>query len=294
MAKKSFSENLRNLFGMHQQPDESFFEDLEDTLVEGDLGARTAYAIVEELRTVCRSHNLSGRDQITAALTDLLSPWAQEYHFEIPDGKVSLIMVFGVNGVGKTTTVAKMASHFISKGVSPIVLAAADTFRAAAIEQLQHHGDKTGCRVIAHQHGADPSAVVYSAVDAVRSAGGGLVIADTAGRLHNKENLVRELQKIDRTGSGRADIGCYKKILVLDATTGLNGLRQAEVFHEHIGIDALVLTKYDSTARGGTILSAGKELSIPVAFIGTGEMYQDLETFDAKRYIREFLGDTSR
>lgn len=203
MAKKSFSENLRNLFGMHQQPDESFFEDLEDTLVEGDLGARTAYAIVEELRTVCRSRNLSGRDQITAALTDLLSPWAQEYHFEIPDGKVSLIMVFGVNGVGKTTTVAKMASHFISKGVSPIVLAAADTFRAAAIEQLQHHGDKTGCRVIAHQHGADPSAVVYSAVDAVRSTGEGwLSPIPPAASITRKTSFVsfRRLTGPDRDG----------------------------------------------------------------------------------------------
>ena len=290
MAKKSFSENLLSLFGLHQTLDDSFFEDLEDMLVEGDLGVRTACAIVDELRTVCRTRSLSSREQIVAALSELLLPWAREYRFDIPRGKVSLIMVFGVNGVGKTTTVAKMASHFSNTGISPVILAAADTFRAAAIEQLQHHGDKTGCRVVAHQHGADPSAVVYSAVEAARSSGGGLVLADTAGRLHNKENLVRELQKIDRTGSGRADPGCYKKVLVLDATTGLNGLRQAEVFHEHIGIDALVLTKYDSTARGGTILSAGKELSLPVAFIGTGERYQDLAVFDAKRYLEEFVG----
>ncbi len=294
MAKKSFSENLRNLFGIHQQLDESFFEDLEDTLVEGDMGARTAFAIVEELRTVCRTRDISEQEDIIAALTELLSPWAKEYRFDIPSDKVFLIMVFGVNGVGKTTTVAKMASFFTANGVSPVVLAAADTFRAAAIEQLQHHGDKTGCHVIAHQHGADPSAVVYSAIDTVRSSGSGLVIADTAGRLHNRENLVRELQKIDRTGSGRADPGCYKKILVLDATTGLNGLRQAEVFHEHIGIDALVLTKYDSTARGGTILSAGKELSLPVAFIGTGERYEDLELFDAQQYLGEFIRGEKR
>lgn len=290
MAKKSFSENLRNLFTVHRQLDESFFEELEDSLVEGDIGAKTAYAIVDELRKVCRNGNITERDDILASLTALLSPWVRESRLEIPQGKLSIFMVFGVNGVGKTTTVAKMASYYASAGISPIILAAADTFRAAAIEQLQYHGEKTGCRVVSLQHGADPGAVVYSAADAARAAGGGLVLADTAGRLHNKENLVRELQKIDRIGSSRADEGCYKKILVLDATTGLNGLRQAEVFHEHIGIDALVLSKYDSTARGGTIISAGKELGLPVAFVGTGEKYGDIELFDARRYLAQFTG----
>lgn len=290
MAKKSFSENLKNLFSAHRQLDESFFEELEDSLVEGDIGAKTAYALVDELRKVCRTEKRADKDDILASLTALLSPWVREARFDVPSGKVSIFMVFGVNGVGKTTTVAKMASHYTASGVSPVILAAADTFRAAAIEQLQYHGDKTGCRVIALQHGADPGAVVYSAADAARAAGGGLVLADTAGRLHNKENLVRELQKIDRIGSTRADEGCYKKILVLDATTGLNGLRQAEVFHEQIGIDALVLSKYDSTARGGTIISAGKELGIPVAFVGTGEKYTDLECFDAGRYLVQFTG----
>lgn len=290
MAKKTFSENLKSLFSAHRQLDESFFEELEDSLVEGDIGAKTSYAVVDELRTVCRTKNTTERDEILAELTSILSPWVREASLDVPSGKVSIFMVFGVNGVGKTTTVAKMAAHFVAYGVSPVILAAADTFRAAAIEQLQYHGDKTGCRVIAHQHGADPGAVVFSAADAARASNGGLVLADTAGRLHNKENLVRELQKIDRIGSSRADEGCYKKILVLDATTGLNGLRQAEVFHEQIGIDALVLSKYDSTARGGTIISAGKELGLPVAFVGTGEKYMDIERFDSARYLAQFLG----
>lgn len=290
MAKKTFSENLKNLFSAHRQLDESFFEELEDSLVEGDIGVKTAYALVEELRKVCKNGKITEKEDILATLSGLMSPWVHEARLEAPSGKLSIFMVFGINGVGKTTTVAKMASYYTSVGTSPVILAAADTFRAAAIEQLQHHGDKTGCRVIALQHGADPGAVVYSAADAARAAGGGLVLADTAGRLHNKENLVRELQKIDRIGSTRADEGCYKKILVIDATTGLNGLRQAEVFHDQIGIDALVLSKYDSTARGGTIISAGKELGIPVAFVGTGEKYRDLEPFDSRQYLAQFIG----
>lgn len=289
MSKKTFSERFRNLLGVHSSLDESFYEDLEDSLVEGDIGVRTACSIVDELRNKCRDLSILDKNEMLVALTELITPWITPISFAIPAGKVSVFMVFGVNGVGKTTTVAKMAVHYANKGFSPIVLAAADTFRAAAIEQLQHHGEKIGCRVIAHQHGADPSAVVFSAADAVRAAGGGLVLADTAGRLHNKDNLVRELQKIDRIGLSRADPDCYKKILVLDATTGLNGLRQAEVFHEHIGIDAIVLTKYDSTARGGILVSAGKELGIPVAFVGSGERYEDLLPFDPARYLSEFL-----
>lgn len=289
MARKTFSENLRSLFGIHSSFDDSFFDDLEDSLVEGDIGVRTACAIVDELRAECRKNSIKTAERVLTTLTELMTPWVQPISFEIPTEKVSVFMVFGVNGVGKTTSVAKMAVYYDKMGVSPIILAAADTFRAAAIEQLQHHGEKIGCRVVAHQNGADPGAVVYSAADAVRAAGGGLVIADTAGRLHNKENLVRELQKINRIGASRADLDCYKKILVLDATTGLNGLRQAEVFHEQIGIDALVLTKYDSTARGGILISAGKELGIPIAFVGSGERYEDLLPFDREKYLAEFI-----
>jgi len=172
----------------------------------------------------------------------------------------------------------------------PVILAAADTFRAAAIEQLKFHGDRTGIRVVAHQNGSDPGAVIFDAADSVRAQGGGLVIADTAGRLHNKDNLVRELQKIDRIAQSKADPDCYRKILVLDATTGQNGMRQAEVFHEAVGVDAIILTKYDSTARGGIAISVGKELGLPVAFIGTGEKYEDFMLFNNDIYLAEFTG----
>ena len=169
-------------------------------------------------------------------------------------------------------------------------MAAADTFRAAAVDQLSMHGEKLKIRVVKHQMGSDPSAVVFDAADACKANNGGLVIADTAGRLHNKENLVNELKKIDRICASKADEGCYKKILVIDATTGQNAVRQAEVFNDAVGIDAVVLTKYDSTAKGGALVSIGKDLNIPVLFVCTGEKYENIESFDPKKYVDEFVG----
>lgn len=288
MAKHSLAEGLRRLFGAHRALDEDFFDDLTDSLIEGDLGAKTAMELVESLRKQCAREGISDRDAIVSLLSQALSPWVREYPFQPENGKVSIVLMLGVNGVGKTTTAAKMAQWY--KDRIPVVLAAADTFRAAAIEQLQTHGERLSVRVVSHKHGADPSSVVFDAAEAARAGNGGLVIADTAGRLHNKEHLIRELQKIDRIASSRSDEGCYRKFLVLDATTGQNGLRQAEAFHEAVGIDAIVLTKYDSTARGGIAVSAGKELGLPVAFVGTGEGYGDFAPFDKALYLGEFLG----
>ena len=203
--------------------------------------------------------------------------------------KVNVWMILGVNGVGKTTSVAKMGNYFKNHGIENLVLASADTFRAAAIEQLDMHGKNLNIRVVSHQHGSDPAAVVFDAAQAVKAKGAGLVLADTAGRLHNKENLVRELQKIDKICASKADENCYKKIIVIDSTTGQNGLRQAEVFNEAVGLDAIILTKYDSTAKGGIAISIGKELNLPVAFVCTGEKYQDIAVFDEEAYIKEFL-----
>jgi len=205
--------------------------------------------------------------------------------------QVTIYLVLGVNGVGKTTSVAKMASYFQGTGKYNVVMAAADTFRAAAIDQLCIHGERLGIRVVSHQHGSDPSAVVFDAAESIAAKGGGLVLVDTAGRLHNKENLVRELQKIDRVAASKASEGAYKKILVLDATTGQNALRQAEVFHEAVGVDAIILTKYDSTAKGGVAFSLGKDFEIPVAFIGFGETYDDIAVFNPEQYVQEFMGN---
>jgi len=290
MARLGFADNLKRLFGLHTKTDESFFEELTDTLIEGDIGAKTAFGIVESLEKECKTRGIFDHNSMLDVLIDLLAPYAQAINLMPETGKVSIYLLLGVNGVGKTTSAAKMAVWFSKKMTDPVILAAADTFRAAAIDQLKFHGDRTGIRVVAHQNGSDPGAVIFDAADSVRAQGGGLVIADTAGRLHNKDNLVRELQKIDRIAQSKADPDCYRKILVLDATTGQNGMRQAEVFHEAVGVDAIILTKYDSTARGGIAISVGKELGLPVAFIGTGEKYEDFMLFNNDIYLAEFTG----
>jgi fused signal recognition particle receptor len=290
MAKISFAEKVKTLFSFRSTADDSFFDDLTDALVEGDIGAKTAVELVDSLRKACRTEHLSGEDAVMLKMKQMLLGCVRSVVLEPERGRTNVWMVLGVNGVGKTTTVAKIAAWYGRTGFQDIVLAAADTFRAAAIEQLRIHGDRIGIRVVSHQDGADPAAVVYDAAESVASRGGGLVLADTAGRLHNKENLVRELQKIDRTAAQKASAGCYRKLLVIDATTGQNALRQAEVFNAAIGLDALVLTKYDSTAKGGVAISIGRELNIPLAFICTGEHYEDIALFDAEKYVNTFLG----
>lgn len=287
--KQSFGQKFKSLFSKSKN-NEDFFEELIDILVEGDIGAKTAYEIVEQLEDICKKNKVSDENDILEQLKKLLLESVKEYELKPEDGKNNIWMVLGVNGVGKTTSVAKLALWNKNHGVENLVLASADTFRAAAIEQLALHAQKTGVRVVSHQHGSDPSAVVFDAADAVCAKGSGLVIADTAGRLHNKENLVRELQKIDRTCRTKASEGCYKKIIVIDSTTGQNALRQAEVFHEAVGLDAVIMTKYDSTAKGGCAVSIGRELNIPIAFVCTGEKYEDIKVFNANDYINEFLG----
>ena len=288
--KKSFGEKLKSLFSRGSSINDDFYDELTDMLVEGDIGAKTAFELVDELKEICAKEKIREQDGIIAKLRELLLEDVKAVSLSPEPGKQNVWMMLGVNGVGKTTSAAKLASYFKNNGLENIVLASADTFRAAAIEQLAMHGERLGVRVVSHQHGSDPSAVVFDAADALRAKGPGLVLADTAGRLHNKENLVRELQKIDRTCSLKADEGCYKKILVIDATTGQNALRQAEVFNEAVKIDAIILTKYDSTAKGGVAVSIGRELGLPVAFVCTGEGYKDIGTFDAVSYINDFLG----
>lgn len=288
--KKSFGDKLKSLFSKGNSINDDFYDELTDLLVEGDVGAKTAFQIVEDLEEICSSKKITQQEQIVQELKTLLLNDVKAVSLVPEEGKQNVWMVLGVNGVGKTTSVAKLANYFKNNGVENLVLASADTFRAAAIEQLDLHGQKIGVRVVSHQHGSDPSAVVYDAADAVKAKGPGLVIADTAGRLHNKENLVRELQKINHICEQKADEGCYKKIIVIDATTGQNALRQAEVFNEAVGVDALIMTKYDSTAKGGVAVSIGRELKIPVAFICTGEKYDDIAQFNAEAYVDDFLG----
>lgn len=288
MAKASFAEKLKNLFGKHTET-EDFFDELTDLLIEGDVGAKAAVEIVDSLQKICKENKISDSRAITDELKKIFLSYIKSIELIPEPGKVNVYMLLGVNGVGKTTTAAKMAKRYKNQGTD-VILSASDTFRAAAVDQISMHGERLGIRVVKHQMGSDPGAVVFDAADACKAQGGGLVIADTAGRLQNKENLVNELKKIDKIAQNKADSGCYKKIIVIDATTGQNAVRQAEVFNEAVGLDAVVLAKYDSTAKGGEIITIGKELGIPVAFVCTGEKYPDIQPMDAEKYIADFLG----
>lgn len=286
-----FISKLKDLFSSKSPVDEAFFEDLSDILIEGDIGGKTAFELTEELEKRCKTVKPSSHAEVRNILQNILCESLKTVELKPEPSALNIYLMLGVNGTGKTTSAAKMADFYRKRGTDNIILAAADTFRAAAIEQLCIHGDNLGIRVVSHKHGGDPAAVVFDAADALASKGCGLVIADTAGRLHNKDNLVRELQKIDRIAASKASPGAYKKILVLDSTTGQNAFRQAEAFHEAVGIDAVFLSKHDSSAKGGCIFSVSKELGIPLAFIGSGETYTDIRFADAERFAADFFAE---
>jgi fused signal recognition particle receptor len=287
-----FAERIRRLLGM-ETIQEADWDDLADLLVEGDLGAAFADSIVTELKTYCSRNGIHDGDGARKALKPLLATYARSTMIEPAAAGLNVILLLGVNGVGKTTTAAKLAHYWRTGGSAKgTILAAGDTFRAAAIEQLKLHGERLGSRVVAQERGSDPGAVLFDAIDAARSDGANLVIADTAGRMHNKQNLMRELEKMDKIVSSKADSVHYRKILVVDSTTGQNAIRQAEAFSEAVSIDGLILTKYDSSARGGIAIAVAKELGIPTAFLCDGERYEDIRVFDTDSYLDEFLGLT--
>jgi len=267
---------------------EAFFEELEDLLIEADVGAGVTMDIVGELRRAGK--RFDSREELTEALRSLIRERVQGTELEIPKDELSVILVLGVNGTGKTTTCAKLAHYYRENAsIARPVLAAGDTFRAAAIEQLGIHAERLGARFVQQAHGADPGAVIYDAIESAAARGEQLVIADTAGRMHTKSHLMQQLQKIDRIVGRSVPAGRYKKLLVLDSTTGQNALRQAEMFHEVASIDGVVLAKYDSTAKGGIAVSVCGNLELPIAFVGTGERYEDLQVFRPDDYVRRLL-----
>jgi fused signal recognition particle receptor len=281
---------LRDLFQSREITDE-FFHDLEDAMIEADMGVRIASETADVLRKVVRDEGLRTREQLRAALKAHVRHFLKAQELPFVPGGLNVYLVLGVNGVGKTTTIAKMAQHFRAhRGVSRIMLVAGDTFRAAAIDQLKLLGERLGLPVIAQDHGADPGAVIFDGIASARARGDELLIADTAGRLHNKDALVKELAKIDKIVASRIGDGTYQKILVLDATTGQNSLAQAEVFHRAVGIDSIILSKCDSTAKGGMAASVCRELGIPISFLGRGEHLDDLEIFDPDQYLDSLFG----
>lgn len=284
-----FADKLKALFGFGLAK-ETIFEDLCDLLIEGDMGANLAYKASEELRALCAKERISGEREIRLALKRVLSPFARSAPLDIPLDDLSCILVLGVNGVGKTTTIAKLAAYYKARGMGTgIILAAADTFRAAAIDQLKIHGERLSLRVVAQSQGSDPGAVIYDAIDAAISSQAHMIIADTAGRMHTKQNLVRELEKLNKIVGARIAPNRYHKILVLDATTGQNALAQALAFNDAVSVDAIIVTKHDSSAKGGIVLAIAHALDLPTAFIGFGEKLEDLKPFDGSLFLDEFL-----
>ena len=281
-TKDGLSKKLNNLFAKDKIGEE-FYEELEDILVSSDVSVSTAVEIVDEIRETAIKEKCKDKDFVIDLLKKELFEtldYAEPIDFTPPVA----IMVVGVNGVGKTTTIGKLANKFIKEGKS-VTIAAADTFRAAAADQLSVWADRAKVRIIKSEEGADASAVVFDAVASAKAKKTDVLIIDTAGRLHVKANLMEELKKMDRVLKREYGDANIKKLIVLDSTTGQNAYNQVQVFNEAVGIDGIILTKIDGTAKGGFIISLSYELEVPVCFVGTGEKIDDIEDFDAKEFI---------
>ncbi|HZK37305.1 MAG TPA: signal recognition particle-docking protein FtsY [Clostridia bacterium] len=291
-TKKGITDRVDNLLKLYKKIDEDLFEELEEILITADIGVQTTMEIVDDLRDRVREEKISEPVQIKKMLMEKLKDILEK----LPDSQINIepppaiILVVGVNGVGKTTSIAKMAHRFKNKG-KKVLLAAGDTFRAAAIDQLKIWGDRVDVDVIRHQEGADPAAVIYDAIHAAKARGIDVLICDTAGRLHNKKNLMNELGKIFNIVDREYGDASKEILLVLDATTGQNAIQQAKIFKEVAQITGLVLTKLDGTAKGGIVIGISKELDIPVKFIGVGEQMEDLQEFDPETFIKAIFGD---
>ena len=285
-TKDNLSGKLRVLFSKNKLGDE-FYEELEEILISSDVSVATAEEVVERVKEKAIEGKLKDEAYVTDLLRGILTAILEEA--EVPDlSYPCVIMLVGVNGVGKTTTIGKLAHYFLEKGKS-VTVAAADTFRAAASEQLAVWADRAKVRIVKHEEGSDPAAVIFDAVSSAKAKGTDVVIVDTAGRLHVKDNLMKELQKMDRVVTREYPEADFLKLLVLDATTGQNAVSQARTFDEAVELDGLVLTKLDGTAKGGFVFSLAAELALPVIFAGVGEKMEDLERFDAKSFVEAIL-----
>ncbi len=285
-TKENFSGKLRMLFSKNKLGDE-FYEELEELLISSDVSVSTAEEVVERIKERAIDEKLKDEEYVTDLLRGVLTDILEES--EVEDlSYPCVIMLVGVNGVGKTTTVGKLAHYFLSKGKS-VTVAAADTFRAAASEQLTVWAERAKVRIVKHEEGSDPAAVIYDAVSSAKAKKTDVVIVDTAGRLHVKDNLMNELKKMDRVVTREYPEADFMKLLVLDATTGQNAVNQARVFDEAVELDGIVLTKLDGTAKGGFIFSLSQELALPVIFAGVGEKMDDLEKFDSRSFVEAIL-----
>ncbi len=281
-TKDNLSKKLVELFAKNKLGDE-FYEELEDILVSSDVSVKTAMNIVENIRDVAIDEKCKDKDYVIDLLKEELYDTLTEAE-ELEILSPAVIMIVGVNGVGKTTTIGKLANYFVKQGKT-VTIAAADTFRAAASDQLSVWAERAKVRLVKHSEGADPSAVVYDAIASVKAKKTDILIIDTAGRLHVKSNLMEELKKMDRVVTREYPEAHFYKLIALDATTGQNAYNQVDVFKEDVGVDGIVLTKLDGTAKGGFVISLCGELQVPVVYVGTGEKIDDIEPFDAEAFV---------
>lgn len=285
-TKDGLAHKMRQLF-LKDKIGSEFYDELEEILISSDVSVRTAEEIVDQVREEAIGNKVKDEKFVTALLKDILEDTLNEA--EIPEITYPCVIMFvGVNGVGKTTTIGKVANYFVSQKKS-VTVAAADTFRAAASDQLNVWAERAGVRIVKHEEGSDPSAVIFDAVASAKAKGTDVVLVDTAGRLHVKENLMNELKKMDRVVTREFPEALFLKLLVLDATTGQNAVNQARVFDEAVELDGIVLTKLDGTAKGGFVFSLCGELGIPVVFAGVGEKLDDLVPFDAEEFVEGFI-----
>ena len=284
-TKKAFVAGIDAIFGSYRDVGDELFEELEELLITYDVGAETTMEILDALHEKIHDERITDPEEAKNALFDILRESVGEGEpIRLEDGKMTVILVIGVNGVGKTTSIAKIANVMKQSG-KKVLLAAADTFRAAAIDQLGVWADRVGVELISQSEGSDPAAVVFDAAAAAKKRGTEVLIIDTAGRLHNKKNLMNELEKIDRVITRELPDSVRETLLVLDASTGHNAVVQAKEFKNAADISGLVLTKLDGTAKGGIVISIKRELGIPVKFIGVGEKVDDLQPFSAEEFV---------
>ena len=288
-TKENMTISMNNMFAGFTGENEEFYEELEETLIRADAGVDVSVDAVEKLREAVKKRGLRGGEQVRGAfrevLTEVLNVGDKDLKLTT---KPSVILMVGVNGVGKTTTIGKLASKFTQQG-KKVLLAAGDTFRAAAAEQLTVWADRAGCSIVRHEEGSDPASVVFDGIAAAKARGMDIIIVDTAGRLHNKANLMNELGKIRRVISRELPEADVETLLVLDATTGQNGLIQAREFLKTAELTGIVLTKLDGTAKGGIVFAIASELGLPVKYIGVGEQADDLMPFEAESFVEALL-----
>jgi fused signal recognition particle receptor len=294
-TRNNFSEKVNDLVSRYRKVDEDFFEELEEILIGADVGFDTVMTLIDELKKEVKKKNIQDPKEVQDVIIEKLvaiyeSGEQSSTELNIQENELTVILFVGVNGVGKTTTIGKLASKFKNEG-KKVLMAAGDTFRAGAIEQLEVWGERVGVDVIKQSAGSDPAAVMFDAIQAAKSRKADILLCDTAGRLQNKVNLMKELEKVKRVIEREISGAPHEVLLVLDATTGQNAMVQAKTFKEATNVTGIALTKLDGTAKGGIVLAIRNELDIPVKFVGLGEKMDDLQVFDAEKYVYGLFAD---